>query len=324
MILAPIRLLAYSFSFHWILTMASNDDNSAPSTAAASAFLLNDGHFLPKVGLGVYRAEPGEETYQAVRWALEVGYRLVDTAAMYENEEDVGRAMADSGIPRDQIYVTTKLDTDSHGYESALEAAEECLRKLQTSYIDLLLIHSPYGEKIVETFDALVALQEQGKVRSIGVSNFGIRHLEALRTHGRPTPAVNQFEMHPLIYQSRKDLVEYCQKHNIVITAYGSLFSGETERFQDPLLQSLAEKYDKTVPQILLRWALDNGFAVIPKSTSTKERVEENFALLDFQLSEEEIQALSKMEGEPLEEYWDPVTNADVDIGDLSFGSREL
>ena len=286
-------------------------------------YLLNDGRKLPKMGLGVYRADPRIETYQAVRWALEIGYRGIDTAAMYENEHDIGQALTDYStlVPRDQVFITTKLDTDSHGYHTALQAAEDCLRQLQTTYIDLLLIHSPYGEKIVETWDALLVLQEQGKVKSIGVSNFGIPHLEALREHGRPMPAVNQFELHPLNYQERLNLVHYCQEHKIQITAYGSLFSGERDRFQDPVLLSLAEKYCKTVPQILLRWALDNHFAVIPKSTSSKERLQENFdVVLDttFSLLPKEVEEVSQMKGEPLNEYWDPVSNAEVDIGDLN------
>lgn len=327
-IFAAIISLLNTSTLVMVYDRDSNDNSASDkSKSSAAAFLLNDSHFLPKVGLGVYLADPGDETYQSVRWALDVGYRLIDTAAMYENESDVGRAIVESldTIPRDQLFITTKLDTDSHGYHDALEAAEACLDNLQTDYIDLLLMHSPYGEKIVETYDALLKLQEQGKVRSVGVSNFGILHLEALRKHGRPMPAVNQIEMHPLIYRKRESLVDYCKKHNIRITAYGSLFSGDTERFQDPMLKSLAKKYDKTVPQILLRWGIDNGFAVIPKSTSSKQRLEENLDLLDFQLTKEEVQDLSKMEGEPLEEYWDPVTKAEVDIGDLSFGeSRAL
>ena len=297
-----------------------DDDDNDAITTKASYFSLKDGKMLPKIGLGVYRSDPGTETYQTVRWALEVGYRCVDTAAMYENEHDVGRAVADSGVPRDQVFLTTKLDTDSHGYHMALHAAEDCLRKLQTPYIDLLLIHSPYGEKIVETWDALLELQVQGKAKSVGVSNFGVPHLEALREHGRPMPSINQFELHPLNYQKRRDLVHYCEKHKIQITAYGSLFSGETDRWQHPLLQSLAEKYDKTVPQILLRWALDQGFAIIPKSTSSKQRLEENYAVVTtdgFSLLPEEVDKVSNMKGKPLDEYWDPVTDAEVDIGDL-------
>ena len=289
-------------------------------TTASTVLTLNDGHTMPQVGFGVYRADPGQECYQSVRWGLEVGYRLIDTAAMYNNEVDVGRAVADSGVPREDIFITTKLNTNSHGYHRAMEATQVSLNKLQTSYIDLLLMHSPFGERIVETWDAMIQLQKQGKVKSIGVSNFGIKHLEALRQHGRPMPAVNQIELHPLNYRERKPLVDYCKEHKIAITAYGSLFSGSTERYQDPLLQSLKQKYDKTVPQILLRWALDLDIAVIPKSSSSKQRLEENLAILNFSLTPEEVQSVAATEGPPLGQYWDPVNNADVDVGDLSFG----
>jgi methylglyoxal/glyoxal reductase len=283
-------------------------------------FTLSDGKTMAQIGLGVYRADPGAECYQAVRWGLEVGYRLFDTAAMYGNEADVGRAIADSGVPREEIFITTKLKTSAHGYEGAIAATQDSLDKLQTSYVDLLLMHSPFGKRIVETWDAMIQLKKEGKVKSIGVSNFGIMHLEALREHGRPMPAVNQIELHPLNYQDRKSLVDYCKDHKITITAYGSLFSGFMERYQDPLLQSLANKYQKTVPQILLRWALDLGIAVIPKTASSKQRLEENLAILEFSLTQDEVQSVSDMKGAPLGEYWDPVNNADVDIGDLSFG----
>jgi methylglyoxal/glyoxal reductase len=284
---------------------------------------LKDGHTMPQVGFGVYRMDSGSECYQAVLWGLEVGYRLVDTAAVYGNEQDVGRAIADSKIPREDIFITTKLSTGSHGYKQAIAAAQVSLDKLQTSYIDLLLMHSPFGKRIVETWDAMIQLQKDGKVKSIGVSNFNIKHLEALKEHGRPMPAVNQFELHPLNYKERKELVEYCKKHNITITAYGSLFSGKRERYQDPVLQSLAKKYEKSVPQVLLRWALDQGIAVIPKSSSSKTRLQENLAVLDFSLTLDEVQSISAMEGAPLGEYWDPVNNADIDVGDLSFGAAK-
>ncbi|CAB9513314.1 keto reductase family 1 member C1 homolog [Seminavis robusta] len=285
---------------------------------------LNDGNHMAQVGMGVHMAAPGQECYQSVRWGLEVGYRLIDTADVYQNEADVGRAIVDSGIPRDQIFITTKLAAGSHGYQNAMAATDLSLQKLQTSYVDLLLIHSPYGAKLVETWDAMVELQKQGKVKSIGVSNFGIQHLEALREHGRPTPAVNQIELHPLNYQERKELVEYCKQHNIAITAYGSLFFGFHERYQDPVLQSVAEKYQKTVPQILLRWGLEIGVAVIPKSASSKQRLEQNWAILDFALTPEEVESISAIKGAPLGAYWDPVRDAGVDIGDLSHGGSSV
>jgi len=282
---------------------------------------LNDGNEMPMIGMGTYQATPGEQAYITVQWALERGYRLIDTAADYKNEVDVGRAIADSGIPREKIFVTTKLDTTSHGYEKALAATDECLERLGTDYIDLLLIHSPFGGKIVETWDALVQLQKDDKVKSIGVSNFGIPHLKAIQDYGRPLPVVNQIEMHPLNYDERKELRIWCTQNLIRITAYGSLFGGESDRYKkDSMLNYLAKKYKKTVPQILLRWAIDSNFAVIPKASSSKERVQENFDILDFKLDPQEVRVICEMPGNPIKKYWNPINDAEVDIGDTSHG----
>lgn len=285
---------------------------------------LRDGNVMPQMGIGVYRCEAGEETVRTVTWALELGIRMVDTAAMYENEASVHDALEMHPIPRDQIFVTTKLDTEDHGYLPAYEAAEYALSEtLQTSYIDLFLIHSPYGEKIVETWDALVDLQADGLVRSIGVSNFGISHLEAIRQTGRPMPVINQIEMHPLIYQRRKDLLDYCQEHGIAIEAYGSIFSGYSEFYDHPTLSNLSKRTGKSVPQILLRWALDHGFVVIPKSSSSKARQKENYDILDFTLTKEELEELDNLEGtQGFEEYWDPISDAGVDVGDLNIAAQ--
>lgn len=280
---------------------------------------------MPQVGVGVYRCEPGTETVRTISWALELGIRMVDTAAMYRNEQNVPEALERTGIARENVFVTTKLHTRDHGYLNAYEAAEHALSEnLKMDYIDLFLIHSPFGRKIVETWDALIDLQKDGLVRSIGVSNFGIPHLEAIRTAGRPMPVLNQIEMHPLIYQDRKELVEYCQQHGIVITAYGSLFSGYPEFYQHPTLQELAQRYQKTVPQILMRWALDHGFIIIPKSSSSKERQQENYNILDFHLTPEEVDQLDHLKaiGQEFDKYWDPVGEAEVDVGDLEIAEK--
>lgn len=318
--------------FHWtvvvflvlttVFNMATAIEENAAGDEEPKVPLLNlrDGNRMPMIGMGVYRADPGQEAYLTVQWALEVGYRLIDTAAVYGNEADVGRAIADSGIPREQIFITTKIDKDSHGYEKALAAADDCLERLGTEYIDLLLIHSPFGGKIVETWDALVQLQKDGKVKSIGVSNFGVKHLKAILDYGRPLPVVNQIELHPLNFEERKELRIFCKQNLIRITAYGSLFGGQSDRFADSMLHYLAKKYKKTVPQILLRWALDSNYAIIPKASSSKERVKENFDILDFKLDPKEVNVVGEMRGKPLDEYWDPVKDAEVDIGDTSHG----
>jgi diketogulonate reductase-like aldo/keto reductase len=220
--------------------MASeSEEDSAPAASCSvfaplpadpspsATFALNTGHQMPIVGLGVYQAPPGDVTYRAVRWALELGYRLIDTAAMYNNEEAVGRAVRDSGVPRAEVFVTTKLAAEHHGFDAAIVACKESLAQLGLDYIDLYLIHSPYGQRLVETYDALSSLKADGLIRSAGVSNFGVAHLLALEQHGRPPPAVNQIEMHPLNFNQRRALLDHCKERRIVIIAYGSMLAGK-------------------------------------------------------------------------------------------------
>ena len=302
---------------------------AAVSSLEYPTITLRDGVVMPQMGVGVYRCGLGEETVRTVSWALDLGIRLIDTAAMYENEASVHEALlqdqqGENIIPREQVFITSKLHTDDHGYVAAYEAGEYALQHtLQMPYMDLFLIHSPFGEKIVETWDGLIDLQADHLVRSIGVSNFGIPHLEAIREAGRPLPVVNQIEMHPLIYQRRKDLLEYCQRHDIAIVAYGSLFSGWTDLYQHPTLEAIAKRTGKSIPQILLRWALDHGFIIIPKSSSSKERQQENYDILDFQLTPEELDHLDHLTSEhEFDEYWDPIDEAEVDVGDVYIADR--
>jgi len=304
------------------------DSASQPPYAAVprdaspnDAFALRDGNQMPIIGLGVYLSAPGEETYQAVRWALEAGYRLIDTASIYGNEESVGKAIAESGVPRKDIWVTTKLWDTHHGYSEAREALEVSLRRLKLDYIDLYLVHSPNTGKLVETWDSLRQLQKEGKIRSIGVSNYGVAHMEALRTHGRALPAVNQIEMHPLNYKERVDVLEYCQQHGILVQAYGSLFAGKVELLERPEVQKVVAAHPgRTAAQVLLRWGLQMGFQIIPKSTK-QLRIQQNLEVLDFTLSEAEMATLTTMQG-TLGAYWQPLSAA-VDIGDTSKGHPE-
>jgi len=285
-----------------------------------ATFTLRDEHKMPIVGLGVYQTKPGKDTFNSVKWSLQAGYRLVDTAALYGNEADVGRAVKESGIPRSEIFVATKLWDPDHGYDEAVEAFEGSLENLGLDYVDLYLIHSPNTGKLVETWDALVAMQRKGKIRSIGVSNFGKKHIEALRKHGRPLPAVNQIELHPLNYRNRASLLDYCKENGILVQAYGSLFAGQTEWLKAPQVTSAVKAHPgKTPAQVLLRWALQMGIQVIPKSVKHK-RIEENLKFLDFELSESEMAALSGMKGE-LQAYWQPL-GAKVDLGDTSRGGE--
>jgi len=282
---------------------------------------LLDGREMPVFGLGVYRSQPGNETYRATKWALELGYRLVDTAALYRNEESVGQAIRDSGIPRENVWVTTKLWDSNHGYDKTIQACKQSLRNLGMNYVDLYLIHSPNTGKLVETWDALLELQRMGLARSIGVSNFGVEHIEALRSHGRNLPVVNQVEMHPLVYQDRKRLVEYCRQNGIWITAYGSVFSGHQDMLNARAVTKVVAAHPpKTPAQVALRWGLQMGFALIPKSVN-QQRLAENMDIFDFELSSQELEQLAAMRGS-LGEYWNPL-RAKVDLGRLDCGGMK-
>lgn len=279
---------------------------------------------MPVIGFGTYRILSGKATYEAVKTALEVGYRMIDTAELYANQADVGRACRDSGIPRSDLFVTSKLWDTQHGYEPALRAGRNSVKELGLEYMDLYLIHSPGqmsrdGGKIVETWDALVQLQKEGLVRSVGVSNFGVQHLEALQQHGRQVPAVNQFELHPFVYNERAAVVEYCQKMGILVQPYGSVLSGHSSWLKKAA--SVAAAYNKTPAQVLLRWGIDQGFQVIPKSV-TKERIAENFNIFDFSLSQQDCSAMIALGGGRLPDYWNPLT-LQVDTGDVTPKSFE-
>ncbi|KAL1925214.1 uncharacterized protein VTP21DRAFT_97 [Calcarisporiella thermophila] len=263
---------------------------------------LNDGSFIPQFGLGVYQSAPGEEAEQAVLWALQAGYRHIDTAAIYQNEADVGRAIKKSGIPRKDIYVTTKLWDADQGYESAIAACEKSLKKLGLDYIDLYLIHSPNKQhKRLDSWRALQELKKRGIVKNIGVSNYGVHHLkELMATNPEFVPAVNQLEVHPWL--TRTELVEFCKANNIVVEAYSPL--AKAHKMGDPRLQALAKKYNKTPGQILIRWSLQCGYVCIPKSTK-QSRIVENASVFDFELSAEDVREMATWD-----EYfitgWDP------------------
>lgn len=292
----------------------------AGATTAASGYELNDGNRIPVIGFGTFRIPKGRATYEAVKTALEVGYRMIDTAELYANQADVGKACRDSGIPRSEIFVTSKLWGTEHGYAKALQAGRRSTRELGLDYMDLYLIHSPGGGKIVETWDALIELQKEGLLRSVGVSNFGVQHLEALSQHGRLVPAVNQFELHPFVYNERADVVEYCRKKGILVQPYGSVLSGHASWLDKA--SEVAKAHGKTPAQVLLRWGLDLGFQVIPKSTH-KERIQENISVFDFSLSEQDIASMNATGGGRLPDYWNPLTSR-VDTGDVKPRSGQV
>jgi methylglyoxal/glyoxal reductase len=252
---------------------------------------LNNGVEIPRVGLGVFKAEPGQATEQAVRWALEIGYRHIDTAALYENEEDVGRAIAGSDLDRDLIFVTTKVGNPDQGYENTLKAFDESRKKLQMDTVDLYLIHWPVTGLYKETWKALEKLYGEGKARAIGVSNFLVHHLEDLLGGTEITPAVNQVEFHPFLVQ--KDLLEYGRVKNIRHEAWSPLT--RATRFDHPVIQELSSKYQKTPAQILIRWDIQLGVVTIPKSVH-RERIEENSKVFDFELEEQDVDKLLSLD----------------------------
>ncbi|WP_020156981.1 aldo/keto reductase [Caldibacillus debilis] len=252
--------------------------------------VLHNGVKMPYFGFGTYKVKEGEEVYNAVRTALETGYRLIDTAALYENEEGVGRAIRDSGIPREEIFVTTKVWNSDQGYDSTLRAFETSLKKLDIGYIDLYLIHWAVKGKYLDTWKALVELYKEGRVRAIGVSNFQIHHLQDIMDHFDEIPTVNQVELHP--YLTQEELREFCAKHNIKVEAWSPLGRG---RLLDlPELKRIAEKYGKTPAQVVLRWHVQNDIIVIPKSVHP-ERIKENADIFDFELSDEDMAAINRL-----------------------------
>lgn len=258
---------------------------------------LNDGLTLPSIGFGTYKATE-EEGIASVKLALQKGYRLLDTAARYENESAVGKGIKESGIPREEIFVTTKVWRDNLGYENTKKAFEESLQKLDLDYIDLYLIHWPANEKNfanwqevnAETWRAMEELQAEGKIKSIGVSNFWQEHLEALAKTANVTPSINQIEFHPGYWQP--EVTQFSQDKGIVVEAWSPLARGKV--FDNELLKSIAEKHNKSVSQICLRWCIEHDTITIPKST-TPERIEDNINIFDFELSPEEIKQINEI-----------------------------
>ena len=266
---------------------------------------LPGGVKMPILGLGTFLSEPGPTTRQAVMWALEVGYRHIDTARIYDNERDVGKGVRESGLRRAEVFITTKVWNDDQGYDSALRACEASLKRLGTDYVDLYLIHWPVPQKRRETWRALIRLWEEKTARAIGVSNFMIRHLDELLGTSDVVPAVNQVEISPFI--QRKALVDYCRSKGIVVEAYSPLSRGQ--RLKDPRLVAMAKKYGKTPAQIALRWVIQQGIVAIPKSVH-RERIVENAAIFDFAIDEKDMAEIARWdEHYSVLEAWEPETS---------------
>jgi len=257
----------------------------------SSRITLQDGNSMPLFGLGVWAAQSGKETYDAVLSALKTGYRHIDTAEMYGNEKDVGNAVIDSGLNRDEVFVTTKLWDSGLGYDHALKAFEVSLQKMNLDYVDLYLIHWPEKGSQLKIWRALERIKKEGRSRSIGVSNFAPRHLKELLVEGSEHPAVNQIELSPFLQQEH--IYSFCQKENIHLTGYCPLSRGN--RFDDPNLRRIAKEMKKSAAQVMIRWALQRGHTVIPKSVSP-ERIKENANVFDFNLNNEQMKILDGLE----------------------------
>ncbi|KAL4985729.1 NADP-dependent oxidoreductase domain-containing protein [Aspergillus falconensis] len=270
---------------------------------------LLSGYEIPILGYGVYQT-PTNVAEDVTVEALKLGYRHIDSAAAYKNEKEVTAAIAKAGLPRSQVFLTTKIPPRANGYDAAKKSIEDSLKQANTDYFDLILIHAPYGGKDgrLGTWKALVEAQKAGKTRSIGVSNFGVHHLEELQSYissgGGGQIDVGQYELHPWL--ARPDIVDWLRKHGAVIQAYCPIV--RNQRGDEPVLKELGEKYGKSAAQVLIRWSLQKGFVPLPKSV-TPSRIKENAEVFDFELSEEDMAKLETGKYEPC--AWDPTVEKD-------------
>ncbi len=251
---------------------------------------LNNGIEMPQFGLGVYKAANGTEVTTAVEAAIQAGYTLIDTASFYQNESGVAAGVKNSGINREDIFLTSKVWNTDQGYESTLNAFERTLKELEVEYLDLYLIHWPVGDRFLDTWRAFEKLYKEGYIKAAGVSNFQIHHLEKLLANSSLVPAVNQVELHPRLTQI--ELRDYCQQKNIQVESWSPL--GRGRLLHEPTIEYVAKKYEKTPAQIIIRWHLQNELVVIPKSV-TPERIAENADVFNFELSGEDMNVLNQL-----------------------------
>ncbi|TCK88015.1 diketogulonate reductase-like aldo/keto reductase [Natranaerovirga hydrolytica] len=263
-------------------------------------FTLHNGVKIPCIGFGTWQTPDGKTAVQSVKDALELGYRHIDTAAAYGNEESIGKGIKESGIKREEIFVTSKLQNPEHGYESTLAAFEETMKRLDLECLDLYLIHWPnpikfrdhWEEANAGTWKAFEELYEAGRIKSIGISNFRPHHIDALLKTAKIVPMVNQIKLCP--GETQPETVEYCRKNNILLEAYSPLGTGKV--FEVEEMKALAQKYNKTIAQICVRWCLENEYLPLPKSVH-KSRIEENARVFDFKLSQEDVDLIANLTG---------------------------
>ena len=252
---------------------------------------LHNGLQIPYFGLGVFQSENGQEVINAVNHALAAGYRHIDTAAIYKNEEGVGNAVKNSSVPREEIFITSKVWNSDQGFESTLSAYDKSLQKLGMEYLDLYLVHWPVEGKFVDTWRALEKIYDEGRVKAIGVSNFMQHHLETLLPHVKTVPMINQMEFHPLLVQ--QNLLDYCKANKIQYQAWSPLIRGKV--FDYNVLNKIGEKYGKSAVQVTLRWDLQKGVVTIPKSVK-KDRIIANADIFDFELTKEEVDQIDALD----------------------------
>ncbi|MBM6955545.1 aldo/keto reductase [Limosilactobacillus coleohominis] len=251
---------------------------------------LADGQKMPQQGFGVYKLTDSATFTQTIKDAYEDGYRLFDTAQMYGNEDDLGTALKSLNVDRDDYFITTKVAEKNQGYQSAIDSVKESLRKLQLDYVNLLLVHWPINGHFFETWQAFEDMKKEGLTKSIGVSNYGMVHLQYLATQAHEMPVVDQLECHPWL--SEKPMIDFNNKHHIVTQAWAPLGRGRI--FEEPIIKSLAEKYSKSPAQIILRWHLQNGLSFIPKSAHAA-RIKQNADIYDFQLTSDDMKQMNSI-----------------------------
>jgi len=262
---------------------------------------LNDKNSIPQIGLGLWQVKDAEQFAAGFQAAIKAGYRHFDSAQVYKNEQMLGEQWQASGIKREDLFLTTKIWIENFGHKHAIKSFDESLEKLRTDYVDLLLLHFPVTILRKKAWQALEEIQAAGGAKSIGVSNYTIRHLEEMRNYAKVTPAVNQVELH--VFLQQPELVKYCREHNIVIEAYSPL--AHAKAMDNDVIAAIAKKHDKTYAQVMLRWCVQNDFVVLPKSV-TPSRIEENIDIFDFQLDDEDMEAIAAQD-QNMRTAWSPV-----------------